>query len=266
MGGRRGGKEDERGHRHPSASLMLCNHCKFIVNHLLIKVFAGLIATALCSFGQGFLVVNTGFTTGGQFISFDGSTGTLGYQFTVGADSVYALSLGVCNWNEEGLNNSHEVGLWDLQGNLLASTIIAAGSNTNQFVYSTVTPVLLKASETYIIGASYIGHDSDLIGLSDSDNNGSPTYNSAVTFDADRYDASLSGLTFPTMTDFPEWLGEFGPNAEIEVVPEPTTDTLLGLSGLLLFCRRIMVSRWPNTALKPKPLRRFNSIHFRNSR
>lgn len=206
----------------------------------------GLVATTLCSFGQGFLVVNTGFTTGGMFISNDGSVGTWGYQFTVGADSVDVLSLGVCNWTEEGLNNSHEVGLWDSQGNLLASTIISAGSNPNQFVYSSITPVLLEASATYIIGASYIGHDSDLIGFSDSDNNGSPTYNSAVTFDADRYDSSLSGLTFPTMTNFPEWLGAFGPNAEIEVVPEPATYTLLGLSALLLFCRRIMVSRWSN--------------------
>ena len=221
------------------------------MNHLLIKVFAGIVATTLCSFGQGFLVDNTGFTTGGQFISNDGYIGTLGYQFTVGAAPIGVLSLGVCNWSEEGLNNSHEVGLWDSQGNLLTSTIISAGSTTDLFVYSIVTPVLLEANETYIIGASYIGHDSDLIGFSDSDNNGSPTYNSAVTFDADRYDASLSGLTFPTMTDFPEWLGAFGPNAEIEVVPEPTTYTLFGLSAFLLLCRRIMVSRWPNKSPEP---------------
>jgi Domain of unknown function (DUF4082) len=217
------------------------------MNHLLIKLFTGLVATTLCSFGQGVLVVNTGFTTGGMFVGNDqGYVGTWGYQFTVGAAPIDVLSLGVCNWNEAGLDNSHEVGLWDSQGNLLTSTTISAGVSTNQFVYSIVTPVLLEANETYIIGASYIGHDSDLIGFSDSYNNGSPTYNSAVTFDANRYDASLSGLTFPTMTDFPEWLGAFGPNAEIEVVPEPTTYTLLGLSALLLFCRRIMVSRWPN--------------------
>jgi hypothetical protein len=225
--------------------------CKFIINHLLIKVFTGLIATVLCSFGQGFLVVDTGFTTGGMFISDNGYIETLGYQFTVGADSIYALSLGVCNWNEEGLNNSHEVGIWDSQGNLLTSTIIPAGSNKNQFVYSAVTPVLLEANETYIIGASYIGYDSDLIGFSDSYNNGSPTYNSAVTFNADRFDESLSGLTFPSMTDFPEFLGAFGPNAEIEVVPEPTTDAFFWLSALLLFRRRIMVLLWPNTSLEP---------------
>jgi hypothetical protein len=208
------------------------------VNHLLIRIFAGLVATSLCSFGQGTLVVNTGFTTGGQFISDDGYIGTWGYQFTVGADSIDVLSLGVCNWNEKGLNNSHEVGLWDLQGNLLMSTMIPAGFSTNEFIYSAVTPILLEANQTYVIGASYLGHDPDLIGFSDSDNNGSPTYNSAVAFDANRYDASLSGLTFPSMTDFPEWLGAFGPNAEIAVVPEPTTEMLLGLSAVLTFCLR----------------------------
>ncbi len=215
------------------------------MNHLLIKVFAGLVASALCSFGQSSLVVNMGFTTGGMFISDNGYIGTLGYQFTVGAAPIDVLSLGICNWSEEGLANSHEVGLWDSKGNLLASTIIRAGSTTDLFVYSAVTPVLLEANETYIIGASYIGHDSDLIGISDSYNGGSPTYNSAVTFDADRYDSSLSGLIFPTMTDFPEWQGEFGPNAQIEVVPEPATYTLFGL----LFCCIFVVVSWCHVGL-----------------
>ena len=216
------------------------------MNHLLVRTIFGLVATTLCSFGQGFLVVNTGFTTGGTFISDNGYIGTMGYEFTVGTDSIYVLSLGICNWNGEGLSNSHDLGLWDFEGNLLTSTTIAAGSNTNGFIYSAVTPVLLEANQTYVIGASYIGHDPDSIGFSDRDNNGSPVYNSAVTFNADRYDASLSGLTFPTMTDSSEWLGAFGPNAEIEVVPEPNTETLLGLSALLVFSHRRMVSRRPN--------------------
>lgn len=213
-----------------------------LMNHLIIKVFIGLGIFTPSLFGQGFLVVNTGTISDGMYIS-EGYIGTEGYQFTVSAAPVYLLSLGVYNWSGVGLNNSHEIGLWDLQGNLLASTVISAGSNANGFVYSAITPVLLDANQTYVIGASYVGHDSDLIGISSVWNNGSPTYNSAVSFDAVRYGDSMLGLTFPDFTDFPSQLGEFGPNAEIQVVPEPSADMLLGLSAILLCSRRFAMSR-----------------------
>jgi len=223
------------------------------VNHLFIKVVIVISAFTPCVFGQGFLVVDPGTVSDGMYIS-EGYVGTEGYQFTVSTSPVYLLSLGIYNSSGAGLNNPHEVGLWDSQGNLLSSTIISAGANASGFIYAAVTPVLLDANQSYIIGASYVGHDSDLIGISSIWNDGSPTYSSAIAFDSVRYGDSVSGLTFPDFTDFPSQVGEFGPNAEIEVVPEPSTDLLLGLSAFLLCYRRFGFGQ-----VSSKPFR-FSSI------
>ena len=105
-----------------------------------------------------------------------------------------------------------------------------------------MTPVLLQPNQTYVIAATYANMDLDLVGTSGVENGGSPIYNPAVSFDAVRYGASVSGLAFPEFTDFPIWLGEFGPNAEIEVVPEPSLGMLSGLFLLVA-----LAARWHST-------------------
>lgn len=98
---------------------------------------------------------------------------TLGYQFQVGDpltfnalavfDVVSAIrgSASTPHANTPGLNASHQVGVWDSQGNLLVSAIVdpsdptAASANTyGQWVYQEIAPTTLTAG-LYTIGAFY---------------------------------------------------------------------------------------------------------------
>jgi hypothetical protein len=56
----------------------------------------------------------------------------------------------------DGLAESHEVGLWDSLGNLLAETTVVTGDPlVNQWRYSDVTPVTLAAGADYFVGALF---------------------------------------------------------------------------------------------------------------
>ncbi len=63
---------------------------------------------------------------------------TLGWQFTV-SQSITVTALGAFDDSQDGLNESHDVGIWDSLGNSMGSTTVAAGTVdplVNQFRYS----------------------------------------------------------------------------------------------------------------------------------
>jgi hypothetical protein len=171
---------------------------------------------------------------------------TVGYEFTVGSSPLSSLSLGIRDWGGDGIVDYHDIGLWDANQNLLASVTITPGTSSNGWRFLSLTsPVMLNAGENYILGASY-GDSVDEIGISRTWEGANPTYNSAVTFDTVRFDDSLTGLTFPTMLEYPVYLGEFGPNMEFEIVPEPSSRLLL-LFGFIFIvahkCRGHLTNR-----------------------
>src|SRR5450755_2722444 len=81
---------------------------------------------------------------------------TLGWEFTV-SQSITVTALGAFDDSQDGLAESHDVGIWDSVGNLLGSTTVAAGTVdplVNQFRYSSVSFTL--APGTYEIGALWL--------------------------------------------------------------------------------------------------------------
>jgi hypothetical protein len=171
-------------------------------------------------------------------LNFTGMTNlTFGYEFTVGSQPISVNALGV--WDPSsgvGLNDSHDVGLWDTSGNLLTSVTVPNGNTAtlslSGFWYMPISgSVTLSANTTYVLGAKYPewypGID---IGVVSATTASDPE----VTFGTARYSTSMT-FTFPnyivggSLDD-----GYFGPNMDYSTVPEPTTCVVLGMGLLAL--------------------------------
>lgn len=110
-----------------------------------------------------------------DFATGSGGTSTgnnsFGWQFTL-STTVTVTDLGFFDNGNNGLVNSHQVGLWNSAGSLLASTTLASGlsgtsvvasaSGLGAYRYNGVSPVVLTPG-TYSVGASYITGDSDAV-------------------------------------------------------------------------------------------------------
>ena len=123
---------------------------------------------------------------------------TVGYRFTVtGTQTV--TGLGVFDYGADGLAQAHDVGLWNNNQTLLASTTvstansvaIASGSTQGNWREVAVTPVTLTAGD-YYVGAYYSSSNTDAFVLS------APfTSIAGFAFGSDAF-VSGSQLTFPT--------------------------------------------------------------------
>ena len=120
-----------------------------------------LLATLIAS--ASFLYAGTlGVTTSNDGVNVNTGTWTLGYSFLVNSP-ITVTGLGVFDENSDGLNVSHDVGLWDASGNLLASTTVAAGTvdPLNGFYrMAAISGVSLTAGNVYYVG-SVNGIDND---------------------------------------------------------------------------------------------------------
>jgi hypothetical protein len=157
-------------------------------------------------------------------------TWTLGYSFLVNS-AITVNGLGVFDDGSDGLNVSHDVGLWDAAGNLLASTTVAAGTVAplNGFYrMATISGVSLTAGNVYYVGS-----------VNGIDNDGwlqDPTTLVAapeITYLSRQYEFSGGGLVFPDLAGSGT-TGYFGGNFEFggSPVPEPGSLLMLG-SGVL---------------------------------
>ena len=168
---------------------------------------------------------NTGFAALDQ-------EGTVGWSFQVLGSSLNVTALGVFDNGGSGLADSHEVGIWDNTGALLAEATVpsgTAGTLVDDFRFIAISPLTLQAGDTYTIGAFYPSNSTDsVIG------NGSETYN-GVSF----VESVQTVLTTSQTFAFPDTLaavnqGVFGPNFEFGATstPEPSSFVMAGL-GLL---------------------------------
>ena len=158
-----------------------------------------------------------------------GSDRTRGWEFTVTEDIAVA-GLGIFDLFDDGLNFSHEIGIWET-GELLFSTTIPAGTEAlwiDQFRYVETDPFWLSAGETYVIGSVSLGDQ--YVG-----NNGSARITTipSITYSRTLTTEAGAGFSLPTLER--DFYG-FGPN--FLVVPEPVTMVMLGLGGLLLVRKR----------------------------
>ena len=171
-----------------------------------------------------------GVTTSNDNVFMNTGTWTLGYSFQVNS-AITVTGLGVFDDASDGLNVSHDVGLWDASGNLLASTTVGAGTVAplNGFYrMSAISGVSLTAGNVYYVGS-----------VNGIDNNGwmqDPSVLIAaprITYLSRQFEFSSGGLVFPDLAGSGS-TGYFGGNFEFGTssVPEPGSLLMLG-SGVL---------------------------------
>jgi hypothetical protein len=169
------------------------------------------------------------------------SDATLGFAFRVGADSLRVLQLGLWDQGADGLTESHQVGIWNTNGDLLASTTVNSGTSgelAGNFRYANLLEgLMLDANTVYVIAARFYNVDN-----SDAYITGSYTIGPGVSWDdsKDRYSADYAGFVFPQNTE--DGAANIGPNFIYDVVPVvvPEPDTLILFAGgsLMLFVLR----------------------------
>ena len=158
---------------------------------------------------------------------------TYGWNFTVGPSSLSVTHLGYFDLGQDGLQESHQVGIWNSEGAILTQgTVVSSDSLTGNFRFSLVTPATLEAGETYYIGAhSPSGLDAI---LHSGPAAGPTTFASEISYIGA---VSSTGFSFPG-TPAGLNVGVIGPNFQFTPVPEPHEYALvmgLGLAGFYSF-------------------------------
>ena len=174
--------------------------------------------------------------SGGSITAIGGGPADVGWEFSVNRQ-LLVTALGF--WDPSALTPlraKHEVGIWDLGGNLLADgTVLTDSPFTGPFRYVNVSPVVLHAGQTYRIAAFLpafrLLSDADLFQLGNITIGANP----AITVVRGVSSFSGQGFVFPTAAFGGN--GIFGPDFQAVLLPEPATLTLLGL-GLIAFAAR----------------------------
>ena len=164
-----------------------------------------------------------------------------GWRFTVAAD-INITHLGLYDWQGDGFEISHPVGLWNGSGELITEVDVPAGTTApflNGFRYvslETLAPVVLSPGEIYTIG--YFQSTLSLVDRVIHFNGAHVMHPSVNQVGGGFVTGNPSpGLAFPDQVflEFPQW---FGPSFQFTVVPGPASWLILGLAGLARFRRR----------------------------
>jgi Domain of unknown function (DUF4082) len=190
------------------------------------------LATILSSHAQVFLFGDPQLT-GGVSI---GSAGTYGASFTVGSQPISVNALGVWDPGQDGLSVSHDVGIWNANGDLLASGTVPSGTSAplqGQYRYLSLTqPITLSANTDYTVGAFLDGgNDSIVPGASPG------AIDSAIS-SASSVFSSGGSLTMPVNSD-----PQMEPWANMELTPVPEPAAYGAATGLALLGFAIWRSR-----------------------
>jgi hypothetical protein len=160
-------------------------------------------------------------------------TWTLGYAFQdVTATSVIALG----SWDNDGIDSTIDVGLWNSQGTLLASATVNGAQTpigSAPWIFTAISPVALTPGDTYYVGSYGITSYAFQVNPVTIAPQISYLHNAWVS----------GGLSFPTLVSpTGEEHAFYGGNVELgtAAVPEPAALAILGagLVGLSAVRRR----------------------------
>jgi hypothetical protein len=159
---------------------------------------------------------------------------TRGWEFST-SEAISVSALGIWDMGSDGLADSHQVGLWDTSGNLLASVSFAAGNSgtlmgPDGFRFLDLASPVNLAVGSYLIGAAYAPDDDDQIAYL-----AGPMSATGISYVGPKLSADGTGFAPPT-DDSAASGGAFGPNflfTEASAVPEPSTFTMAGAITLL---------------------------------
>jgi hypothetical protein len=184
-----------------------------------------------------------------------GATLTLGFAFSVDRTRT-VTALGAFDDLGDGFLFDVPVGIWDADGDLLASTVIAKGSGgelDGSFRFNSIAPLTLTAGAHYVVGAFYAG---DFASSLDTGFGGAGVIAPHVHIDGDRF-AGSGVFAFPDETSGTPgaWLG--GNFRLADGAPEPASWALMiagfAMAGACLRRGRDVRIRWSSGE---RPLRR----------
>ena len=182
---------------------------------------------AVCGAAQATPAISFNESTGGSGTQQDQS---VGWQFNV-LSALTVTGLGWFDAGQDGLSVSHEVGIWNSAGVLLASTVLGAGTSEaldGQYRMHSIAPIVLAAGSGYIVGGLNSLNSTDRLAYDVT-----MILNAGIEF----VDATFGNVnsTFQRPTQFSAAnTGFFGPMFAAQgaaTVPEPAS---LGLAGLAL--------------------------------
>lgn len=159
-----------------------------------------------------------------------GNALTAGTPFTVGASTLMLTSLGFFDQNQDGLENSHMVGIYDQAHTLLGSVTVKAGTASTLHDGARWeqlnSPIALSANTMYMLAATFL----------DTGDKANISTKAQVTLDPN-FTLALSGFTYkPGATlNYPSTPGgligsyAFGANMEVVAAPEPSQWAMMGV-------------------------------------
>jgi len=176
-------------------------------------------------------------------IQFGEANVTVGFKFTAN-QNVVINALGFYDQNQDGLSTSHNVGLFDINGNLLTSATVQAGVNSTldgKFRYESISSFNLTSGQTYVLAGLADSQDGYTYGNTGNTIQGlsvDPAFNISPLASVFLY---ATGLSYPT-----EFFGyDIYPMANLKFeqpseVPLPAAFPLFGfgLAGISAFQRR----------------------------
>jgi len=161
---------------------------------------------------------------------------TVGWEFDV-TSPITVTGLGWYDQGGNGLSTAHEVGIWDLSGDLVASVLVGAGTTDpldGLFRTASVTPIVLSAGD-YIVGGQNFSTNTEQLAFGVAPTITDPS----VSFLGGEY-SSGTGFSDPTNhTGVADCC--WGPSFSVAATPEPADASAflaLGVLAAALFARR----------------------------
>jgi hypothetical protein len=204
-----------------------------------MKRFCLIITTVLMALGvsvmSAYATLAIDFTVNPGFNYHDANSYSMGWEFDVN-QPIIVTSLGFYDYQQDGLAESHAVGIYNASGDLLVSGTVNPGDPlTGWFRFHSVTPTLLPAGDAYFI-AAVTGNEDFCYNQKGIQEGPEIAFIIArIYYD---YPYSTDTLLFPVNANHIDSPAYFGPNFQYvndpppSHAPVPATLLLLG-SGLL---------------------------------